>query len=821
MAAQSCALLEANARLFDAASCYTKLAVESPTSSSASCSFVRVRRLWLDSKRLKPSTKSLEAATAKWRALSLQIGDDVVPRAGGGAAWRCAAEATNTSEYDALRPPPKKDATPAHIYNSKAVRLTEEGRNLAANGRLADGRARLISAVAADPSFGLAHLWLGVCESHMGMAASALERLATAEKLLAEAAAPDERAQAATAAFERGNLLYHGSQHAEAEAAYHRAVRHNPKSAEAYSNLGVLSYTSGRHQEAAQYFEAAIKAEPQFADAHMHLGAVKKAMGDAEGALASYKRSAKFNPTASEPLRGMALVLRERGRLDEALDALKRGLKLAPSDPQLYLDRGITHDYAERREEAMAAYEAAARLTPSQSPNAWKAPGASTAKSAMYLHGRAAKSMALWKGWDGYQSWLRRTVREPGGAAALSVDPVASLSAPFTGPELLNVVTAAAAAKLTDNPAMVNPDFKTRPARQLRRGGERLTIGFVSSYFRDHNLLRLTRSLFTNADNNTLRFVLFAESDDDRSPILRRTQSAADAFVRIRDMSTPDATRAMASHGLHIAINLNGHHWNSASETVRFALFGKSSSPVTAAYMGYPGPTGAPNLQYTYVDAYAVPPANEAHFTERFALLPHTYYLNDYARAHADVPRGDKIELSADHPHISKKCLYLCNLNQLPKLDPRLYSAWLNALRRASSAVGAPCTRLWMLKFPAAGEAMLRREAQAHASPPTEQTLLGLPTVTHANHLRRAQHCDLKLDSTLCNAHTSGTDALWAGTPMLTLPGETQTSRVALSLLNAVGQPQIAVRSMREFEEMAVTLAADVRAARRASLYRV
>jgi protein O-GlcNAc transferase len=223
--------------------------------------------------------------------------------------------------------------------------------------------------------------------------------------------------------------------------------------------------------------------------------------------------------------------------------------------------------------------------------------------------------------------------------------------------------------------------------------------------------------------------------------------------------------------------------------------------------MGYPGPCGAPGaIQYTYVDTAAVP----AHlaklgFTERLVLLPHTYYLNDYAASHAELLRS-RVPPSADS--LTPHCVLLCSLNQLPKLDPSLYSAWLNALSRA--AARAPCTRLWLLRFPAAGEAHLRREAHAHASPPPRAALIGLPTVRHVAHLRRAQHCDLMLDSALCNAHTSGTDALWAGTPMLTMPGETQTARVALSLLKAVAQPELAVASLRAFEDAATALTADL-----------
>ena len=800
-----CAALEASARLYDAAVCYTALVEAQPTSSAASCSFLRVRQRWKDKKQGRAN----EASIIKWRALALRIHD--VPHVDG-AAGRCITRAADPLWLDALLPVRTK---PAVKVNAKAHQRTEAGRAFAANGKFDEARAQLRAAIAADATHGAAYLWLGVVESHMGLRDAALEHLRTAERLLGGGQS-ESLQMAATAAFETGNLFYHIGQREHAETAYRRALRTNPRYAEAHSNMGVLAYTAGRHAEAAASFEAAIKTNPAFANAHQHLGAARKALGDAEGALASYHEAARLSPSASEPLRGVALVLRERGRLNEALDAIRRALLIAPAEPQLYLDRGITHDYAERRELAMEAYAAAAALEPGAAW--WHADaGPSTARTATYLHGRAAKSMALWRGWDAYTSFLRRAVRQPGGAAALAVDPVASLSAPFTGPELLAVVTAAAATKLAEQSAGASSSSTrtalaaapTRP--MLRRGGRRLSVGLVSSYFRDHNLLRLCRSLFSQADHSTIRLVLFAESADDGSTLLRETQRAVDGFVRIRSMATADAMDAMAAEGLHIAINLNGHHWNSASESVRFALFGPASASVSAAYMGYPGPTGAPNLQYTYVDVHAVPARHHTHFTERLVQLPHTYYLNDYAQSHARLPRAAAIPPSADG--LTRRCLYMCSLNQLPKLDPRLYSAWLNTLRRAASG-GPPCTRLWLLKFPASGEAWLQKEAAAHLSPPPRRSLVGLPTVTHADHLLRAQHCDLKLDATLCNAHTSGTDALWAGTPMLTLPGETQAARVAVSLLQAVGQPQLVAQSTREFEDVAVAFAADTSSSR-------
>ena len=229
--------------------------------------------------------------------------------------------------------------------------------------------------------------------------------------------------------------------------------------------------------------------------------------------------------------------------------------------------------------------------------------------------------------------------------------------------------------------------------------------------------------------------------------------------------------------------------------------------------MGYPGPCGASFLQYAHLDRIvtpAAPPVYSRGFTERFALLPHSYYVSDYAASWPQLlqpppPSADSLP--------TDDALW-CSLNQLPKLDPELFSSWLNALGRAAgmggggrSGGGGAAARLWLLRFPAAAESHLRREAAAHPSPPARRRLLLLSTVAYEAHLRRAAHCDLFVDSRLCNAHTSATDALWAGTPLLTLPGETQTARVAASLLAAVGLPPLAAPSLRACEDGLVALA--------------
>ena len=271
----------------------------------------------------------------------------------------------------------------------------------------------------------------------------------------------------------------------------------------------------------------------------------------------------------------------------------------------------------------MDAYETAYRLLRARHPDpkmddeqhtrASAAVGIPSLHQARYLFGRAAKSMAYWRAWDAYNAFLRSAIRNPEVLPTLNVDPVGALTSPLTSAELLAVSRAATAAKLGLQEAPSRAPTQPRPQRAPSTAAAavaaagtaptevsslptevssaptevssaptevssaptgasgrltRLVIGFVSSYFRDHNLLRLTRSLFQRYDRSRLRVVLFAESDDDGSAILNETRRAVDSFTRIRSLPTSAAIEAMAREGLHLAINLNGHHWNAASETV-------------------------------------------------------------------------------------------------------------------------------------------------------------------------------------------------------------------------------------------------------------
>ena len=355
-----CAMLEADpsaVSLDAAAECYMRVALAQPRSSAAVCGILRMRRRWLDALAVDTQVLGSQQAARNeqvrvWMTRSQLMRE--ASDAGGGGAGRCAAAFVDAAVLHQLLQASSADdgagsaqasrdapdfraddgarvgsMTRSRDRRAAAVRLTEQGRGLAASGQLQEAAARLQEAVQADAGYADAYLWWGLCESHLGRPEAATRLLTTA--LHASGTAE----LAATASFELGNLAFHGGRLEEAKAHYQRALAKQPSYAEARSNLGVLAYSARAYAEASHAFERAIDLSPAFADAYQHLGAALKAQGDTNRAQEAYVSASRLAPEAAEPRRGVALVLRERGHLEQALEWLGAARLLEPRNPQV------------------------------------------------------------------------------------------------------------------------------------------------------------------------------------------------------------------------------------------------------------------------------------------------------------------------------------------------------------------------------------------------------------------------------------------------------------------------------------------------------
>ncbi|CAN0892128.1 Probable UDP-N-acetylglucosamine--peptide N-acetylglucosaminyltransferase SEC [Linum grandiflorum] len=325
-------------------------------------------------------------------------------------------------------------------------------------------------------------------------------------------------------------------------------------------------------------------------------------------------------------------------------------------------------------------------------------------------------------------------------------------------------------------------------------GNERLKVGYVSSDFGNHSLSHLMGSVFGMHNRSNIEVFCYALSANDGTEWRQRIQTEAEHFVDVSSMTSDTIAKLINEDKIQILINLNGY-----TKGARNEIFAMRPAPIQVSYMGFPGTTGATYIDYLVTDEF-VSPLQYAHiYSEKLVHLPHCYFVNDYKQKNLDVLDPNCQHKRSDYGLPKDKFIFAC-FNQLYKMDPEIFNTWCNILKRV------PNSALWLLRFPAAGEMRLRAYAAAQGVQPDQ--IIFTDVAMKQKHIRRSALADLCLDTPLCNAHTTGTDVLWAGLPMVTLPLEKMATRVAGSLCLSTGLgEEMIVSSVKEYEDRAVSLA--------------
>jgi predicted O-linked N-acetylglucosamine transferase (SPINDLY family) len=316
--------------------------------------------------------------------------------------------------------------------------------------------------------------------------------------------------------------------------------------------------------------------------------------------------------------------------------------------------------------------------------------------------------------------------------------------------------------------------------------GGRIKLGYLSSDFHDHATALLLIEMLEAHDRSRFETHAFSYGVDDGKAMRRRLVRAFDHFIDIGPLSDVEAAKAIHDAGIDILIDLKGFTQNS-----RTSILALRPAPVQVNFLGYPGTLGPGLCDYIITDAFCTPAASAPDFNESFACLPHSYQPRGRGDALGAAPRRGALGLP-------EQGFVFCCFNQAYKFTPAVFQTW----QRLLSAV--PDSVLWLLAAPAA-EANLRNSALAQGV--AGSRLIFAPDLPQADHLARLQQADLVLDTAPYGAHTTASDALWAGVPVVTLPGETFASRVAGSLLHSVGMPELIARDEADYFDLALTLA--------------
>ncbi|XP_029578272.1 UDP-N-acetylglucosamine--peptide N-acetylglucosaminyltransferase 110 kDa subunit isoform X4 [Salmo trutta] len=695
---------------------------------------------------------------------------------------------------------------------------------------------------------------------------------------------PDAYCNLANALKEKGNV-------SEAEECYNTALRLCPTHADSLNNLANIKREQGNIEDAVQLYRKALEVFPEFAAAHSNLASVLQQQGKLQEALMHYKEAIRISPTFADAYSNMGNTLKEMQDVQGALQCYTRAIQINPAFADAHSNLASIHKDSGNIPEAIASYRTALKLKP-DFPDAYC---------------NLAHCLQIVCDWTDYDERMKKLVsivadqldknRLP------SVHPHHSMLYPLSHGFRKAIAERHGNLCLDKINALHKPAFEY--PKDLKASAGRLRVGYVSSDFGNHPTSHLMQSIPGMHSSDKFEVFCYALSPDDNTNFRVKVVAEANHFTDLSQLPcNGKAADRIHQDGLHILVNMNGY-----TKGARNELFALRPAPIQCMWLGYPGTSGAPFMDYIVSDKETSPFEVAEQYSEKLAYMPHTFFIGDHANMFPHLKKKAVIDFKSnghifdnrivlngidlkafldslpDVKVVKMRCasgdsgvaetngalsmpvipmntaaeaiinminqgqiqvtingftvsnglattqinnkaatgeevprtivvttrsqyglpedsIVYCNFNQLYKIDPPTLQMWANILKRVPNSV------LWLLRFPAVGEPNIQQYAQNFGLPGSR--IIFSPVAPKEEHVRRGQLADVCLDTPLCNGHTTGMDVLWAGTPMVTMPGETLASRVAASQLQCLGCPELIAHTRQEYEDVAVKLGCDM-----------
>jgi len=709
---------------------------------------------------------------------------------------------------------------PLSYYNRGSI-LAEFARNYS------EAIDQFDKAIAFNPNFADAYVSKGNC----------LEKLRRYEDALAAYdKALSLKPDLETAWLGRGNVLRNLKRYDEAFATYDKALSVKPGFENAWVGRGDIFADLKRHDEAFAAYDKALSIKPDVEGAWVARGNIFWTLKRYDEALAAYDKALSIKPGLENAWLGRGNVLCDLKRYDEAFAAFDKALAIRPDLAEAWLGRGNVLTELERHDGAFAAYDRALSIKPDLA-EAWLGRGNVLWGLKRYEEALAAfdKALSLKSDLDG--AWVGRgnvftDLKRYDGAFA-AYDKALSIRSDLEGieglrlyakmnlcnwddldEEISHLTAAIRAGKANSSPFALlsltdSPDDHQRCAKawvaaklqQSSRAGsrgvahqhDRIRVGYVSPDLREHPVGYLTAGVFENHDADRFETYAFSIGPGDDSDLRKRLERSFHRFIDCQHKNDSEVLQAISDAQIDILVDLAGH-----TQNARLPLFASSPAPIVVNYLGFAGTLGSRELwNYIIVDQIVLPDSNSRFFEEKVVRLPGSFMPRDTKGQAIDETALNR----ADH-NLPQDGIVFCGFNNPYKINRSVFDCWMNILKNVDRSV------LWLSDVGEIAKSNLRKEAGNLGVEP-DRLVFAKRVSSSADHLARHRLADLFLDTLPYNAHTTASDALWAGLPVVTQIGDSFAGRVAASLLNAVGLPELITRTREDYEALAIDLALD------------
>lgn len=546
-----------------------------------------------------------------------------------------------------------------------------------------------------------------------------------------------------------------------------QSLKLGPNNPFALNNLGTALYDLKRLDEALASYDKALALKPDYVEAYNNRGNALNDLKRLGEALASYDKALAQNPNYAEAHFNRGNALYALKRPDEALASYDRAVACRPDYVEAHNNRGNVLKDLNRLEEALRSYEKVLALKP----------------DFKFLLGTYIHIKMKLCDWESLTENLDRLVTSV--SKRIPVTTPTPLLSLLDSPELHRTAAQVYADSLFPKQGVLGPFKKRKTDGKIR-------VGYYSGDFRIHPMSYLIVELFEIHDRDKFEVYGFSFGPNRNDEMRQRVAASFDRFIDVQDKSDREVARISREMGIDIAIDLAGF-----TQHARTGIFAIGAAPIQVNYLGYPGTMAAEYIHYVIADKTIIPPENQSDYSEKPAYLPHTYWVN-----HSKWKDSDRAFTKAELG-LPERGFVFCCFNNNHKILPATFDGWMRILNAVEGSV------LWLLGDNSTVEQNLRREAEARGVDGTRLVFAErLPSMEE--HMARHRFADLFLDTLPYNAHTTASDALWMGLPVLTCPGRSFAARVAASLLKAIDLPELITQSPQAFEAKAIELATHV-----------
>lgn len=662
-----------------------------------------------------------------------------------------------------------------------------KAKNLHAQGEIESARSIYLALITESPhNAELMHL-LGVAEHQLGNHQVALELLDRSIaidsncaayflshgtvlyvlKAYGKAIASFDRClqvapESARALYLRGNSLLELDRPKSALNDYEKAIALAPLFPEAYFYRGIALAALGAIEAAIDSYDKAIALKADFAAAYTNRGSLLRKQNKWHLAIANFDEAIRINAELAEAHANRGNSLVELKQYDDAISSYDAAIRLNPNAVDFHVNRGKALQQIRQYDAAIGSYETAIQLNP----------------GCEFLQGIVLHCKMQLADWRCFDLDMRDLLKQ--------IESNQRASPPFfvlamTASPMLQLQAAATYADAW------HPANSTLGEITRRRKKEKIRIGYYSSDFRDHAMSYLITALFETHDKTRFEVFGFSFGVDDNSPMRKRVASAFNNFIDVRNMSDLEVAALSRKLEIDIAVDLNGF-----THDHRAGIFAHRAAPIQVNYLSYAGSMAVEYMDYLIADQTLIPAEYRKYYTEKIAYMPHSYQANIANKEIAPTT------LSREEMGLPSSGFVFCCFNNTYKITPVVFDCWMRILHSVESSV------LWLLDDNSTAVANLKLEAKARGI--SSDRIVFAQRAPLDEYFARNALADLFLDTLPYNAHTTASDALWSGLPVLTCQGEAFASRVAASLLRAIDLPELVTDSLERYVSLAVEL---------------